>query len=290
MLTNEHQRKIAAAIAENRRNYPSDAKHAHALGISTSVYSSIKNGDTEQKLGEANWITIARKLNVHLRDTPAWKIVKTPAFQYIYAQLEACQRGGLSKMFCDIPDIGKTVTARYYASQNPNVVYVDCGQVKSRQRLVRFLAREFGLNAKGGYAGVYEDLVYYLRELPNPLIILDEAGDLQYDAYLELKALWNATEHYCGWYQMGATALKAKIERGIEREKVGFDEMKSRHNGKYDRVTPVDGRERDSFMLQQAELIAKANVQENHDYRQIARASGGSPRRVYTLINKPSTL
>jgi len=39
----------------------------------------------------------------------------------------------------------------------------------------------------------YEDLVFYLKTLPYPLIIFDEAGDLQYDAFLEIKALWNAT-------------------------------------------------------------------------------------------------
>jgi DNA transposition AAA+ family ATPase len=221
MITTEHMQTIAAEIARNRKNYPSDAKHAHALGISTQQYSAIKNGKLDRILSVGNWVSIARRLGVHLRNTPEWKTVKTPTFQYIYAQLEACQRGSLSNMFCDLPDIGKTVTGRYYASQSPNAIYVDCGQVKSRQKLIRFIAREFGLSAIGSYATVYQDLVYYLRELPTPLIILDEAGDLEYEAYLELKALWNATEHYCGWYQMGATAFKQKIERGIERHKVG---------------------------------------------------------------------
>ena len=44
MITEAQKQKILAAIAANRANYPSDAKHAASLGISTSVYSSIKNG------------------------------------------------------------------------------------------------------------------------------------------------------------------------------------------------------------------------------------------------------
>ena len=39
------KKKILAAIAANRSNYPSDAKHATALGLSTSIYSMLKNGD-----------------------------------------------------------------------------------------------------------------------------------------------------------------------------------------------------------------------------------------------------
>ena len=45
-MTNEQKSRILAAIAENRKNYASDAKHAVALGVSASVYSNIKKGDT----------------------------------------------------------------------------------------------------------------------------------------------------------------------------------------------------------------------------------------------------
>ena len=64
MITTENKKKILAAITANRVNYPSDAKHAASLGITTSVYSAVKNGQTERVLSDANWISIARRLNV----------------------------------------------------------------------------------------------------------------------------------------------------------------------------------------------------------------------------------
>ena len=67
MITEAQKQKILAAIAANRANYPSDAKHAASLAISTSVYSAIKNGQTDKALSDANWISIARKLGVNLR-------------------------------------------------------------------------------------------------------------------------------------------------------------------------------------------------------------------------------
>ena len=143
MISNDIKTRIVLAISGNRQNYATDAKHAVALGISTSVYSEIKKGNTEQKLSDAKWMSIARRLGVSLDDGAEWKIVKTPTFEYLTSQLELCRAKSLSGMFCDIPNIGKTVAAQYHAKTHKNVVYVDCSQVKTKQRLVRFIAREF---------------------------------------------------------------------------------------------------------------------------------------------------
>ena len=43
-----------------------------------SVYSAIKNGQTDKALSDANWISIARKLGVNLRGEMEWKAAKTP--------------------------------------------------------------------------------------------------------------------------------------------------------------------------------------------------------------------
>ena len=62
MISNDIKTRIVLAISGNRQNYATDAKHAVALGISTSVYSEIKKGNTEQKLSDAKWMSIARRL------------------------------------------------------------------------------------------------------------------------------------------------------------------------------------------------------------------------------------
>lgn len=286
MITEAQKKKIMGAIVANRANYPSDAKHAASLGISTSVYSSIKNGQTVKTLSDAGWIGIARRLGVNLRGEMEWKAAKTPTFDYITAQLEFSQGSGLSAILCDIPNIGKTFTARYYVQTHKNAVYVDCSQVKTKLKLVRKIASEFGVDAKGRYSDVYDDLVYYLRSMDTPLIILDEAGDLQYEAFLELKALWNATERSCAWYMMGADGLKEKINRSIECKKVGYTEMLSRYGDRYSKVTPDDGRERDSFLRRQAQIVARVNAPEGADIAAIVRRTGGGLRRVYTEIEK----
>lgn len=286
MITADNKKRILEAIATNRANYPSDAKHAASLGISTSVYSSIKNGQTDKALSDANWITIARRLGVNLRGGMEWKAARTTTFDFISIQLEACQKSGLSAILCDIPNIGKTFTARHYVQGHRNAIYVDCSQVKTKLKLVRKIATEFGVSGNGRYSDVYEDLVYYLRSIENPLIILDEAGDLSYEAFLELKALWNATERCCAWYMMGADGLKAKIVRSIERQKVGYTEMLSRFGDRYSKVTPDDSKERDKFLKDQANAVAKVNAPTGTDIAALVRKTNGGLRRVYTEIEK----
>ena len=286
MITTDIKNKITEAIRANRGNYPSDAKHAASLGVTTSVYSAIKNGQTDRVLSDANWISIARKLGVSLRGEIEWKIARTETFDFIMTQLELAQTGSLSGILCDIPNIGKTFTARHYVKTHPNAVYIDCSQVKTKLKLVRKIAAEFGTNSRGRYSDVYDDLVYYLRSIDNPLIILDEAGDLQYEAFLELKALWNATERCCAWYMMGGDGLKEKINRSIECRKVGYTEMLSRYGDRYSKVSPDDGKDRARFLMGQARAVAKLNAPAGVDPADIARRSGGGLRRVYTEIEK----
>lgn len=287
MITTELKNRILTVMAERRSNFTgSDAKFSTSLGISSSQYNRIKNGELERVLSDENWISIARKLEINLSNNREWKTARTPVFEFITTQLELCQKNGASLLFCDQADIGKTYTAKHFVKTHQNAVYVDCSQVKSRQKLIRFIAKEFGVGNTGKYADVYADLVFYLQSLPNPLVILDEAGDLDYTAFLELKAIWNATEHSCGWYMMGADGLKEKIRRSIDCKKVGFTELFSRYGAMYQKVTPDSDIESNKFKKGNAALIAKVNADASMDVQKLVSKSDGSLRRLYQDINK----
>lgn len=291
MITNELKQKILTALKEARGNfYGSDAKFATSLGINGSQYSRIKRGDINKVLSDANWITLARTLGVNPQSDAEWKTANTPVFQFVSAQLGLCQREGLSSLLCDFSDIGKSHAAQHYAKTNRNVVYIDCSQVKSKQKLIRRIAQLLGVGGTGRYADVYENLVYYLKTLPNPLIILDEAGDLQHEAFLEIKALWNATEHCCGYYMMGADGLQAKMSRSIDNRKVGYTELFSRFGKRYGKVIPV-GDDSKRVLESTALMIIKANAPQRSDFNKILRNTMGedgrpSLRRIYNELAK----
>jgi hypothetical protein len=103
---------------------------------------------------------------------------------------------------------------------------------------------------------------------------------------LELKALWNATERACAWYMMGADGLKEKINRSMKCNKVGYAEMFSRYGDRFCKVTPNDAKERETFLKDQAAMVAALNAPKGADVGKMIRGSGGSLRRVFVEIEK----
>lgn len=287
MITKELKKQIVAAMTERRNNFGgSDSQYAVSLGINGSIYNRIKNGETEKILADAKWISLARHLNVELSGGSAWRPAKTAVFVTITTQLEFCQNESALGVLCDDAGIGKTYAAEQYVRTHKNVVYVDCSQVKTKQQLVRFIAKELGVGYTGVYRDVYGDLVFYLRTLPNPLIILDEAGDLNYPAFLELKALQNKTKESCGWYMMGADGLRERINNGIRHKKVGYAEIFDRYGARFQKITPEGKEERTEFYAAQAAAVIKANAPEGTNIREMLLATDSRLRRVYIEIKK----
>lgn len=285
MITEVLKTKVVQAMKASANSFTSASKHAVSLGINPAVYSRILSGDTERVLSDAAWISLARHLGVNLKDTPQWKIAETPAFRYITDMLAKCQTDSLSSILVDDSDIGKTVAAKAYVKANPNAIYIDCSQVKSKQKLIRAIAKEFGVGNTGKYSDVYEDLVYYVNSLASPMIVLDEAGDLLVDAFLEIKSMWNATEGNCGWCMIGADGLKEKWRRAINNKKVGYTELFSRFGKRYQRVTPEGKQDNDEFALLQASLIIKANAP-GADVKKLISKTDSSLRRIHNEISK----
>lgn len=285
MVNTEFKEAIREGLHERLNNFSSANKMAVSLGLSPAQLSRFLNGELDNVISDANLISIARKLDIQFGKKIVWKTAVTPVYAYITAQLNACRENSLSGLLCDIADIGKTHAAKCYVKENKHSIYIDCSQVKTKQKLIRQIAKELGLGYNGKYADVYGDLVFYLKTIPKPLIILDEAGDLDYPAFLELKALWNATEGNCGWFMMGADGLKTKIEANLGRKKVGYAEIFSRFGSTYQKITP-DGKEAlEEFTHTQIALITKVNNSEA-DLRKIVAGSGGSLRRVKIELQK----
>lgn len=277
--------RIVEAILANRVNYPSDAKHATALGLSTSVYNNVKKGNIDRQMSDANWLSIAQRLGVKLREEEEWVIVETEAYSFITSQMRACQELSLSANFCDIAGVGKSTAGVSYALNNKNAVYIRGSRAKTKRRLLLQIAQEFGVNTTGTYYMIYDRLVDYLnKEVDHPLVIIDEAGDLNYEAFLEIKSLWNDTEYRCGWYMMGADGFKAKVLRLMQQEKVGFAEMFDRFLEKFSKVSKEGGKEQKEFMLGQCLQVAKANAPEGVDPKRLAVKAMGLRRLRADII------
>ena len=262
-LTTEFREKVRIAIVEASANYSgSDADYSKLLGINKTVYSQIKNGKTERILSDNIWLTLGRRLNVTLTENK-WKGVVTQVYTKIESDLRTCKEKSMSKMLVDDFGIGKTYCAKVIARKMKDTFYVDCSQATTKMLFVRELASIVGVENKGRYVDVLNNLKYYLNTvLIKPLIILDEAGDLEKDAFKVLKALWNSTEYNCGWYMMGADDLKEKLSTGKEKSKNSMGELLDRYNQDFSKISPLGKEDRISFYRKLISQVAKANL--NH--------------------------
>ncbi|MGE5942759.1 MAG: AAA family ATPase [Flavobacteriales bacterium] len=286
ILPQEFKERIIEAIRANREQYSTNKAHALYIGIDPAQYSRISKGETEGVLSDKNWNEIATLFNVPFNpNSYEWQIANTLAYQKITKQLKTCQNLSISGIFCDISDIGKTFTAKDYVKRERNAVLIDCSRNKSRTELLRAISRSFGIDSNSQVKILQQDLIQYMRSMTKPLVILDEFGDLSYPAFLEIKALWNATEYKCGWYMMGADGLQVKLDRQKELKKVGYAEIFSRLGSRYQRVTPIDEFERQKFLMYEIDQIVKAN-DSNTTALQMYAKTNGSLRRVYIEITK----
>ncbi|MBA3829721.1 MAG: ATP-binding protein [Taibaiella sp.] len=284
--------KIKDALLTYRQQFDgTDRKFANKFGINESVFSLIKRGKgSVKKLADDEWVRVGRILKVPLNEGVAWDVVKTETFEYLTRQFAHCKQHSVARLFVDKADIGKTTAATYYMLNNPNVFYIDCSLVKGRRDFIKALATQVGVKAIGSLQGMIEDIGYMLQATRKPLVILDEAGDLKYEAFLEIKALWNALEGACGWYMMGADGLKKKIELAMHNLKVGYAEIFRRFGNGYNCVTPQNDKVAlQQFMRQQAQHVIGVNLP-NVDERKIIVKDNLSLTRVKENIIKERSL
>lgn len=238
-------------------------QHATYLGIGSSVYSRLNKGEIDKLLSNGEWIRIAQKLGVEIDGRTAWNTAPTAVYTLVSTQLDVCRLQSTTGIFCDDAGIGKTHAGKEYARKYVNVVYIDCSLCKTKHQLIRTMAREFGLDNRGKIIDVRQDMIDHIMAMDKPLVILDEAGDLVYDAWLELKALYNAVEFACGWYMMGAVGLEAKIERMRNNRKVGYDEIYDRYGDSYQSIRKeieADGGNMAVLKRAQCQQVLRANL------------------------------
>lgn len=285
MIETAFKQKVIDRLKEAEKASGLSAKRfSTTLGLSQSQWSRLKKGEIDGVLSDSKFITYGREYGIQMGEHAEWKIVKTATFQYVHSLLETCYGQKISTIFVDLADIGKTTTAKYFARNNSNAVYVDCSQVKSKQLFVREIAKKFGSDYTGKYADVFGDLVYYLNTLPGAMVILDEAGDLKYEAFLELKALWNATEGNVGWFMMGAEGLQHLMDRSISYKRVGYSEIFRRYGSRYRKVCPLGGDALSEFKRDQIAMVAVANTPEGTDIQRLVTASGMSLTNLSNII------
>jgi len=269
----EFKCKVLTALLSARERFDGyDSGFSKKYGINPAIFNKMKKGQVERVLADGAWINLGRELEVRA-DERQWHAAETDVFITIQDDVNFCKQYSKARIFVDESGIGKTFTGKYLARTGKNIFYIDASQCKSKNDFIRALGKSIGVDHAGKYADVKENLKYWIKMLPQPVIIIDEAGDLEYTAFLELKELWNATEGYCGWYMMGADGLRALIEKGIKAKKVGYRELFNRFNESYSSIVPQSKEQRLLFYKKLISDVLTANMEDTAKLESIVRSS-----------------
>ena len=183
-IATDFRNRVIEALKEARNNYDgSDSAFAKKHGINASIYSRIKNGDTDRVLRPEQWLNLGRQLDVSPSER-RWNMARTEVFNVIEEEVRFCQAFHKSRVFVDDCAIGKTYSAKYLSRTLRNCFYIDASQCKTKILFARALAKCIGVDSSGTYADVKQSIKYYLSAMPNPIVIIDEAGDIDYSCLL----------------------------------------------------------------------------------------------------------
>lgn len=289
-LTNEFKEKVASALLEQRNNYDgSDTAFARKYGINGAVYSRLKSGEREGLLQPAKWMGLGRELNVSLNDRK-WKAVETEVFKQIKEDILFCKDYSKSMIFVDNCGIGKTFTAKYLAKTEKNVFYIDCTQCRKKNSFIRAFAKVVGVELKGRYDDIKDETKYFLNILPSPVVIIDEAGALDKDTLGLLQEYWNATEGQCGWYMMGANALRQKLSSGVEKDRDYFAELFSRFSEKFSSVVPKEKNEKIDFYKRLITDVISANMPDKAKLKELVNRCLVAENGIITGLRRAESL
>ncbi|MBT0552623.1 ATP-binding protein [Riemerella anatipestifer] len=270
-ISKELKEAIVEAMLKDRERYGgSDTAYAKTLNIHGTVFNRLKKGEREHLLSPSQWLNIGRKLQVTLGKN-TWKAVETDVYLELQDDFHFCQENAKSLILVDDCGIGKTFCSKIIVSKMKNGFYVDASQCKSKPLFIKALARELGSGTTGTYSEILENIKYYINALGKVFICIDEAGDLDYAAFLELKGLVNGTTGRCGWYMIGADGLRAKIKSGINNEKVGYREIFDRFSAEFRGITPDDKVQKIDFYDKLLRDVAAANLKDKSKVNAIVK-------------------
>ncbi len=264
---NKVSEKLQSDIKGGRQANVAFLKH---YGLSEKACVKIIQGKIDGVMTDPEWLRLGRKLKVNEVEKK-WNLARTDVFRVIEQDILFCKEFAKAKICVDECGIGKTFTAKYLSKTLPNCFYVDASQGKTILLFTKILASAVGISVIGKHTDLKEDIKCYLKMIDNPIVIIDEAGDLGQIALQEIKEYWNATEGFCGWYLMGADGLKYTIEKGIKQKKPGFKEIFSRFSENYTTTVPIGKDDRMEFYHKLIKDVLSVNMTNTSKMNEILR-------------------
>lgn len=292
-MTPETKQEISQAVkifAESKKISLNEI--ARRSGVNSATVSQIANGKLEIK---DHWFTlVAEFIGYHNGNSLEWPHVNTPQFKSIVTHLDDARRTGQNRTIIGETGCGKTYAINKYVRANPsNTFRITVSALHNLMAIINDIIDQVGLDNIGlrptKVRNVARRFKYYRNEGMQPLLIIDEAENLNTVAFGMLKSLYDQMEGVCPIVLVGTGQLTRRIERMVTLNKVGMPQFQRRFKAGTRKLPVVDKNFREFLDGVEDARLVKAlrrvcrNYGELHDYMTMARQEATRMRKPLTL-------
>lgn len=244
-MKTQEKEQIAAEVIR-LSEISSQNRIAKRAGVSSATISQIINGKWGL-IKDSMW----KKLSVKLRIDNSWNKVETSLFRKMYKYVHMAKQQSTTLAFSHKAGAGKTTFYTFYQNEFENVIYIEGSRTMGKKTFLKRLLNSVGLEAYGTTEELYDRFVDHVSGLDEPIIINDQFDKLKDGTFDLFMDLYNDLFNSCAFILSGVPALEKRIRLGVQRKKIGYEEIWSRMNRKYVTLPEVD--------LDDVRLIFEAN-------------------------------
>lgn len=245
-------------------NLLEDVSEATAINIMQNRWNGIS---------DAMWRNIGKQVGWNERRS---KLVETQDFSTLILYFDLAKEHGETFALVGPAGSGKTYAGRYYSDmmKGRNVYYIECSEYLNKKYFLHEILKSMGRNSSG--MNIYEmmdEIVSTLRKQDKPLIILDEVDKLKDEVLYFFITLYNKLHSLCGIVWTSTDNMITRVEKGINRNRKGFQEIKSRIGRKF---ISLNGTSKNEVV----QLCEVNGITEQEDINRIYNEYGGDLRRI----------
>ena len=222
-MTAEEQKRTAIALADYKREKGLSLEQlaTEIGGISYAQVSNAINVDRLEFVSEK----LVRRIAAFLK-MDDWKLIETSNYATIKELAWEAQEYSRFFGIYGNSGFGKTATLRDYKRTNPNCYYVLADVLMSgKKHFLAAIQKAMGISTGASPADMMNAICNVLDGQNKPIIIIDDAGKLSESNLRVIQLLYDRTERKLGLIIAGTPYLKDMLEKGVTRNKMGYDEL-----------------------------------------------------------------
>lgn len=272
-ITQVEKGKIAKAAWLYVNRFDSQNQAAATLnGVSSATLSQVLNQNWDL-ISDKMWRTLMAALSHNPNEEV---IVETRPFIMLQKLLDDAQQNQLTIGIIGPAGTGKSFALKYFDQTHKNVIYLSCREYWNRKWFLSELLTKMGRPHFGmSIAEMMKEAVHHLITRENPIIIFDEYDKLPDHVLSFFITMYNELEDRCGFIVIATNHLKKRIERGVELNKRGYNEIYSRLGRRFIELPQISSEDIVQVCMangiKENQIIKKVVMESDYDLRRVQR-------------------